>query len=403
MKTKTLALITIATLLVGGAVAQTQQPTRNDSDLNAVLINTDPVPVQSGEDAEINFKVVNQGGSVAEDVEVSIVDSYPFELKPDRKRTYSVGDIGTGDGIQLPTAEVLVSDEAPDGSNELEIQITRGDLTHTETVPVQVQSQDIELNMANLETTPSQLSADTDNARATVEVVNNGEKTAENVVTTIELPENFEETSSFSTRQALGNIEPGQVKAAEFTFNVEENAGKGTKDIPANISYSTEESDTKIVENSDFSLYLAGQPQFNIVEVESDLESGTTGQVRLTVENTGSEEASSARIRVLDSSDQPFSYSSSSQYIGTLGPSQNGTAEFEVTTENAATAKDYLVDFEIRGVKGTETYVDDQTARVNVDPQTQRQPDLPIAPIAIVIAVLAGLYFFRARSNSSEE
>ena len=94
MNKKKLTALTITTVLaVAAATAQTAGATTN---LNALLINTDPVPVQSGEDAEINFKIRNTGGTEAENVEVEIVDSFPFELKPDRQRNYSLGEVTPG-------------------------------------------------------------------------------------------------------------------------------------------------------------------------------------------------------------------------------------------------------------------------------------------------------------------
>ncbi|WEL23134.1 COG1361 S-layer family protein [Candidatus Nanohalovita haloferacivicina] len=395
MKTKTLALISAALLLVGGVAAQTNSNS-NGPDLQPVLINTDPVPVQSGEDAEITFKIRNNGNSAAEDVEIGIVDSYPFSLKPDRKRTYAIGDIASGQRIQLPTYEVLVAEDAPDGVNDLKIRVTHGDVSYTREIPVTVQSQDIKINLANLQTVPSQLTPDTENAKMVVEAVNNGEKTAENAVVNIQLPETFQATSSFSTRQAIGNIGPGQVKQAEFTFDIEKDAEKGTVHIPSDITYSTGESSARVTENTDFSFFLAGKPQFEVVKVESNLETDSTSQLRITVQNTGSEKASSTRIRVLDSSDLPFSYGSASHYIGTLEPGQNGTAVFDVTAENSAEVKNYLLDFEVRGVKDSTTYVEETTVSAEVQ-QGTTESGLPVMPIAVIVVLGAGAVIFRNR------
>ena len=392
MKTKTISVLTALLLLLGGVTAQQG----SSPDLNAVMINSDPVPLQSGEDAEITFKVWNDGSGTAEDVEVSVVDNFPFQLKPDRKRTYSIGDLGPGENVQLPTAQILVDEEASDGPNEFEIRLDTRYSSQTESFPVQVQSQDIKLNLANLKTSPAKLKPDMENARLTIETVNNGEKTAENVVINTDLPEGFEETSSFSTRQALGNMAAGQVKTAEFSFDVEDSAEKGNADIPANITYSTSDSDTRITENADFSFHLAGRPQFEVTDVESELRTGGTGEVKLTVTNTGQEKASSTRVRVLDSSDQPFSYDSASKYVGTLDPGQNGSAVFDVTVESGASVKDYLIDFEIRGVKDTETYVESTTAQVPVA-GGEESSGPPVVPIAVVLVIAAGGFILRKR------
>jgi hypothetical protein len=390
MKTKTLALVTATFLLIGGATAQQQT-----TSINPILINTDPAPVQSGEDAEIMFKLRNTGNSVAEDVEVQLVDSFPFQVKPDRKRIYSLGDMSPEREYHIST-EVLVADDAPDGVNEFKVKIIQGDVSVAQDIPVQVQSQDIELNLANLKTTPTQLTPDMENVKLTVEVVNNGEKTAENAVINIELPEGFEQISSFSTRQAIGNMAPGQVKPAEFTFDIGKDAESGEVSIPADISYSTGDSSNRVTEEAGFSFNLAGRPQFEVTRVQGNLKQGSTKEIRLTVSNTGSETSSSTRIRVLDSSDQPFSYGSSSQYIGTLEAGQNGTAVFDITAESTAEVKDYLIDFEIRGVKDTQVYVEDTTVRAAVENGEKSGSPVPVVIVALAAVGVIG-YLFRDR------
>lgn len=395
---QTLTALTAVLLLAGGAAAQSQQPASTDrasTSIETILVNTDPVPVQSGEDAELTFKLRNTGNTEAEEVEVQLVDSFPFEVKPDRKVNYSLGNMAPWQEYQIST-EVLIADDAPDGSNSFRVKVSQGDVEVTREVPVQVQSQDIRLNLANLQTQPSQLMADTDSNRMTVDMVNNGEKTAENVVLDLELPEFFERTSSFSSRQALGNIQPGEVKTASFNFDIGEEAPKGEVSVDGEVSYTAGDSSSEVTEEVGFDLYMAGKPQYQVEVVGSDLATGSTGELRLEVTNTGSEESSSTRIRVLDSSDQPFTYGSSSQYIGTLEPKQSGEAVFEVETESGAAAKDYLLDFETRGVKGTEVFVEDETLRTSVN-GSQSESTPPVIPIVLVLAVIGAGVYFRGR------
>ncbi len=384
---KLATLIVLTGLLIGAGAAQTTQTDRSSTNLQASFINSDPVPLQSGESGDITFKLMNRGDSVAEDVEVELVDNYPFEIKPDRQTSYSLGDLTRGQEYQIHT-EVMVADDAPDGSNDFKFRIIHGDTNITRNIPVEVQSRDIELNVANLRTEPRTLMPDTKDAFLSVDVVNNGEKTAENVVMNLDLPEHFERTSSFSTRQALGNVQAGEVKTAEFRFDVEEDAPAGETSITGDITYSADDSTTELKEEVDFNLHISGKPQFRITDVESQLETDSTEELRLTVENRGEEKSSATRVRVLESSDQPFSYSSSNTHVGTLEPGETGQAVFEVETEPEAAIKDYLIDFEIRGVKDTEVFVEDKTTTVNIeDGETGNIP----VPITGIILLLLGI------------
>jgi hypothetical protein len=394
MNTKLTTIILLAVLFTGAVASQTANEGLSTS-LEATFINSDPVPLQSGEDGDLTFKIINNGDVEAENVEVQLLDNYPFEVKPDRKRNYSLGTLNQGQEYQIST-EVQVAEDAPDGSNNFRAKITNGEFTRTVNIPVEVQSENIDLNLANLNTQPGQLMPDTENNVMTVEVVNNGEKTAENTVLELDLPDYFERTSSFSSRQALGNVAPGQVKPAEFNFDITEEAPSGLTSVEGALSYTSGDSDSEVTEDVSFDLNLEGRPQFEITEVESDLQTGSTGELRLTVQNTGDDESSSTRIRVLDSSDQPFTYDSSSQYIGTLEPNQTGTAVFEVDTESSASAKEYLIDFEVRGVKGTEVFVEDSTVQASVS-----NGDSESTPVVPIVAILAALciagFIFRDR------
>lgn len=395
MKTKTLTAITFIALLIGGATAQTTRATTN---LNTVLINTDPVPVQSGDDAEIRFKVRNTGNTAAENVEVNIKDSFPFQLKPDRKRTYELGTVSPGEEYHI-TAEVLVAEDAPDGQNDLKVEISNGDsFSVTQNIPISVQSSNVDLNLANLQTAPTSLMPDTDDNQLTVEVVNNGEKTAENVVLNLDLPSFFKKTSSFSSRQALGNIQAGEIKPATFNFDIAKNASSGEVEIPAEVSYSAGNETGTITKQLSFSTNLEGKPQYEVSNVNSSLRAGGSGKIEMTVTNTGSVKSGSTRIRLLDSSDLPFSFDSSSQYIGTLQSGQSGTAVFNVNTDSGAVAKDYLLDFEVRGVKNTEVFVEDTTINTEVSRgQQSSSAGIPLPLLGAVILLISGIYYFRDR------
>jgi len=398
------AKLTIATLtailLIGGATAQNPQQTSSQaerlstSNLGMSVVNTDPFPLQSGEQGDIRLQIVNSGSSSAQSVRVELLDNYPFEVKEDRKTSYEFGEMIQGQEYQIST-EVLVSEDAPDGSNTFKARVVTENLNRTLEIPVEVQSQDIELNLANLQTQPQQLMPDTDNNQINIDLVNNGEKTAENVVLNLNTPGFFEQTSSFSTRKALGNIQAGERKTASFNLDINETAPSGMTELETVTTYSADDSTAEIEQSNSFNLNIEGKPQFSVSRVESNLRSGSTGNLRLEVENTGNVQSSSTRIRIMDSSDQPFDYDSSSKYIGTLEPGQTGEAVFEVDVEPDADIKNYLLDFETRGVKDTEVFVEDSTVEVEVENGSSEDESIPLPLVIGAAAVLVVLIVFR--------
>jgi hypothetical protein len=398
--TSKLAIPVLILLLIGASAAQRGQTTQMD----ATLLTTDPVPLQTGEDADTTFKVVNRGSTAAEDVRVRIIDSYPFQLKPDRQRNYSIGSVTPGEEYYIST-DLLVDGGASDGSHDLKVEIRHGDFSRFVDIPLEVQGTEVDLNLANLRTAPGELMPDTEDNKLSLSVINNGDEEAENVVVDLQYPNFFEERSSFSKRQALGNLNPGETKQAEFYFDLSRNAPEGSVEIPASITYTSDDSTAEIEKTESFKTYISGKPQYEVVNYTSALDRGKRGTLEVKVRNTGNEESVSTRIRLLDSSDQPFSYSSSSQFIGTLEPGQTGTAVFEVTPESEAETKDYLVDFEIRGVKNTNVFTEDTTLRLPVDGERRDSQGLPVPlPVLAALLVLAAFaYYFRDRLTGRTE
>jgi hypothetical protein len=305
-----------------------------------------------------------------------------------------MGSITPGEEYFVST-EVQVAENASDGSRDLRVRVSNEDFTRGFDVPVEVQSEEIEVDVANLQSSPADIRPDTEDVRLSVDVVNNGEKTAENVVLDLELPGFLERTSSFSTREALGNLDPGQSKTASFDFDVTREAPAGAAEIEYELTYSADDSVDSVTLDDSFQLYVEGSPQYEIVNSSADLRTGSSGQLSLTVRNTGSEDSESTRIRVLDSSGQPFTYDSSSQFVGTLEPGQEGSAVFDISTESGAAAQQYLIDFEVRGVKSSEVFTEDKTVPVQVE-NGESGGSLPLVPIAVGagILLLVGLFIY---------
>lgn len=395
--TRTLKLltVTIATLaIIASGVAVSSQ----SSNLKATLINTDPVPLQSGDDGDIRLKITNKGSQEAENVTVRLRDRFPFTVVPGRQSTYQLGTVHPGQEYYIST-EVLVADDAPDGMNPFHLSVTTPGLSRQIEVPVEVADSAVSLQLASIATAPATLYPGTDDASMTVSVTNTGEAAAENAVLELGLPDGFEQTSSFSSRAALGTVAAGATTEAEFSFDVVDDAVSGSLEVPATISY--EEGSDQVLErrNTSFAVYLDGRPQFEVVNVTSALQQGQTGPIRVTVRNTGAVESSSTRLRVLDNSDLPFSFDSASAYIGSLDPGETGTAVFSPSVDDDAVVKEHLLDVEVRGTKDTTVFVDQHTVRLGVSNGADGG-SLPVLPvIGLGLLVVAGLgYRFRDRA-----
>lgn len=381
-QTKTTTL-TLLLLLAAATGASASVPASN---LDTTFLNADPYPLHAGDSGEVRFKISNTGSQAADNVTVRLQDSYPFTIMPDRQRVFRLGTVRRGEPYYLST-EVQVADDATDGSRDLVAVIETGDLSRTVQIPVSVESSDVSLQLASLSTTPTTLMPDTEDATMTVSVTNTGDAAAENAVLELDLPDAFEQTSSFSSREALGTVEAGTVTKASFSFDIAAAAGQGPVTVPASLTYTDGDGDSseRTVRNTSFQLYLDGRPQFAIVNVTESLRTGETGSIRITVRNTGSVESASTRLRVLDNSDLPFGFDSASAYIGSLEPGQTGTAVFSPSVESGAAVKQHLLDVELRGKKDTTVFLEQETVRLRV--RDGGGGGLPVLPLVIGLAI----------------
>lgn len=388
MKQKNILAITALTLIcitfVNPAVAQQS----NNVPLDTAVMNWDPNPLEAGEDGRITFRVENVGDRDAENVKVEIPeDQFPFTPEPGERTVYDLGTV-TPSQPYFITVDVLISDEARDGANSFQVK-TIGDRANvTRNMDVTVSSDDIDLNLANLQTNPSSLKPDTDNNQLSLDIVNNGDKAAESVEVMLDFPEVFEERSSFSTRQSLGTLQPGSFETANFNFDISEDASEGLQQVDTSVRYTgSDETQTRTMSER-FEMYLSGKPQYTTSIDQQSLSQGTEGSLTINVTNTGNEDSESTRVRVLDNSDLPFDFESSNKFVGTLEPGQIGQVRFMPDVETDAAVKNYMLDFEVRGVQDSETFVETQVQQLEVS-ETQSEMDLGIEVLAVGGAIIA--------------
>jgi hypothetical protein len=386
---KQLLLALLVCGLIGTAAADT-------IGMEAISINTDPAPLQAGDDADLDFKIRNGGSEEATDITVSINDSYPFTVKNDRQRTFELGDVQPLSEYYIST-EILVEDDAPDGVNTLPVTIANDAFSVTKELRLDVEQNTADLQLANLQTTPTQITADMEDVTLSLDVVNQGETDAENTVMNLDLPPAFEQVSTFSSRSSLGTISPGEQKTATFTVDIVDDARSGELNLPVTVRYGEEENEYEVEDR--IALYLAGRPQLDLTGATGGFRVGEQGTIRLNVTNEGSEDAEATRVRAMEAAELPLEFDSASQYVGTLEPGQNGSAVFDVTVDGDAPAKDYLLDFRLRGVNDETVYVNDVTISQPVSDTTTGSSSLvPYVLVALLLVAGIGVYAYARKA-----
>lgn len=153
--------------------------------------------------------------------------------------------------------------------------------------------------------------------------------------------------------------------------------------------------------NQSFSipLIIEKQADFKIIDTTAELGVGEKdGNMAVTYMNIGEEPAKEATVRL--SVSKPFSSVDDQAFIGNLLPGEETTVVFRMDMDSDATAKDYVINSEIKyiDVNGNSVVSENMKIPVNV---VQKGGSTTIAFIlaALIALAAAGFYIYRRKHN----
>lgn len=345
--------------------------------LSETLLNQDPDPAVPGEYVELRFKVEKEGNEKLENIKYELITAYPFSFDNSDSAIKYIGDWrGFSDTDEYATLyyKLYVDEDAVEGTYNLTLVQTSSNINAKREIEFEVridEKNEANLVVGNIVTTPSRLIADYDEGLLEVEIVNNGDDDAKQVIAKLNLPEGFEESFGYSNIANLGTIEAGETKTAKFYIDTNEMLDKGTYPTTVSIDYKEANQDlSNDIRNITlpFNIKVFGKPHYEIKDVVvEELYPGVVGkQIRLMVENIGSKASDTTSIQVFKDSSQPFSFSEKSEFIGSMEVGDSGQAVFLLDVKEAAIAKDYKVKLQIRSVVDSEVFTQEETIDITI-------------------------------------
>jgi hypothetical protein len=325
----------------------------------------DEMDVEAGETFRLEVTVTNEAGETRDNIEVSLDLDDPFDEVGD-----DVKVIGTLEDDESKTVSfrIEVEDDADEDEYDIDFDIVDNKISDGDDFPIEVESNDAELIIGDLSSTPSVIAPDTEDIRLTITVENIGDERAEFVRARLVLPDGFEPSSSYSNIANLGNIFEGDGEEVEFFIDSNEFVQSGQHVGTLILEYESD-NDNKI-ERLNFDLPVKGKPQFIVQNVNTEptkIFPGSEGELRIRIENAGREEGRETSIRVFENSDQPFEYNEKTNFIGSLMPGESGTGTISFTVDGDASPKRYLVRAQVRTVSEGNVLVEEITVPVEVE------------------------------------
>ncbi len=325
----------------------------------------DPDPAEAGKYIDLRWQIVNTMGGTTENLRFRLEAGYPFLFEAgDTPDKYIGTSAGTNDNevYYVLHYKLKVADNALKGTYNVTLGWTTGEGWTKKEFPVYIDPKKPDFVVGALVTSPEKLTADTDEAKLSVNIDNIGKGNAENVKVKLLLPEGFKPSYSYSDEDSLGIIEKGGSKEATFYVDIDENVSEGEHDAKLNITYRDEndENNQYRTKTLDLALPIKPAPRLVVESVAATPEKiipGSNADILIKVRNAGNEKAQSVSLRVFKDSSQPFEFSEKSDFIGKLESGESGDAVIRMKVDNAAPAKKYLLNVELRGIDQKENVV----------------------------------------------
>ncbi|WP_435344591.1 hypothetical protein [Haloarchaeobius sp. HRN-SO-5] len=175
---------------------------------------------------------------------------------------------------------------------------------------------------------------------------------------------------------AVGNLDENETERFEFPVRVARNATPGEYQITFVVEYRNGSGDRVESERRTATVEVDDAAEvFEVTDVETTVQVGSTGKLRVTLENTGEEDLTDAVVSA-SSLNRDFLFGQSrnaTRYVGDWDAGEERTVEFSVTTSNQSVTEPYPVDLAVdyRTEDGQRRVADD--LRIGVSPRSEQR------------------------------
>ena len=351
-KTTTYFVISTLLLIILSAVSM--------ADLQLDNIQFDPAIIASGDEVDIVIQYHDSGTSK---MDKAGNRDYTFDVRiePDDTLTkeYVTIQDAEGDDVQgfifkgeyyNKRFRVKVNNNAPAGNYEFKLTgqwyykgVIEGSSQYLR-FKMPVKKEGIVIDIATLETIPSEVRPGDNYVKIEAQVENTGQKDAKAVEINLLLPDGLKSSYTNNNRIWVGLVNAGESKKMTFFVDLDEHAEPKSYTLQAHFSYM--DLDDNIYQKTvSIPFLVKTRPYLEVVSFEGKGRAGSQGTLRIILKNTGTESAEAVDVRILKQSSQPFSFDVRSDYIGELEPGEEGTAIFPIDVTRDAAIKDH--DFKV--------------------------------------------------------
>lgn len=392
MKSKT---VLIVFLIAFTSLGYAQGASTN---LEPEVVRAEPMPLQSGEYADLWIRVTNTGSTDAANPTFQIVDDFPFQ-GTEKTEWSPRGGLAAGETVTW-RAQVKVNENAVFGQNDLTVRTTSGnnDVWVEHKLNLSVRTDDRSLIVRDLDFPERVEPGSTGQMTLTLENLANSQfKNIDVNLDVSDIPVAPRETS----RKRVSSVGPGSSENVTFNLDVDGDAENQLYKMPIQIDYQNQAGQELSVTETT-GVNVGGFPNIEVGVDESDIRSsGQRGTVTFRVLNRGEGQARFVGVQ-LEETDQYEIISEDSIYLGSMIADDYQTAEFDIYVKDGVEDLEMPVSVEYRDGEG------DQTEQFNVNRELYTSTELSrygmsqsggllIPGIIGLVLVAGGVYYWRRK------
>ncbi len=296
------------------------------------MISQTPDPVEPGDSAELRFRLENNGSSIANDIEAEILTGYPLSIQGETIKGLGSIDVSrSGSNAVFVEYKIVVDPAADEGSYPVYVRYRTDEGTWVRVGPFYVDVQSAEAILSVVSAAPKTSFVSGKTSEYTVKLQNFGKSMLRDIRIRLDIDGISFSPVGGSNEKVLGNLAPGAILDAKFLLAPDASTDSGNYKAQVIMNY-VDDSGNKHVRNSTVGLPVYNQPSIDVSIKESSVYTAdSTGDVVLSISNTGPSEVRFMIIKLLETPDYQV-ISAPDVYIGNLEADDFETAEFKIRT-----------------------------------------------------------------------
>jgi hypothetical protein len=196
----------------------------------------------------------------------------------------------------------------------------------------------------------------------------------------------------------IGEFRKGSDVTVKYKIRISKDAEPLTYPIDVSVTYRNRDGAFVTTDPVIIGVQVQGKISFLVLSPPAVVTPGSQGEVEVTFSNTGSARVYGAQAQIY--TQDPFTTSDDSSYLGDMAPGERKTAVFRLTVDKDATVKEYALDSEIkyRDFLDNDQVSDRIRVPVNVVPLAGAMAILtsPYTLVVVLLAVIVVAVAFRS-------